>query len=201
LVGRQVCFLGLALLLVLLWSHVPVRFAYADPPYLGCGKLYAAHHPDALIWDDLNTHLQLFVRLDNEFPDGWALSCTTGNLHDFLGRDALRGVRIGAWVKPFAAFRPNVNPAYAWEPVLFRGGRKRDRTEPTVRDWHSEVITMQKGLPGAKPQGFAVWIAELLGVDWSQDEIVDLFPGTGGMTAVWNAMKQTAETFQLEIQA
>jgi hypothetical protein len=22
-------------------------YAYADPPYLGCGKLYAAHHPDA----------------------------------------------------------------------------------------------------------------------------------------------------------
>ena len=24
-----------------------MRFAYADPPYLGCGRLYAAHHPEA----------------------------------------------------------------------------------------------------------------------------------------------------------
>ena len=32
------------------------RYAYADPPYLGCGKLYADHHPDALEWDDPETH-------------------------------------------------------------------------------------------------------------------------------------------------
>jgi len=29
-----------------------MRFAYADPPYLGCGRRYVDSHPDALIWDD-----------------------------------------------------------------------------------------------------------------------------------------------------
>ena len=33
----------------------PMRFAYADPPYLGCGKLYVSHHPDARDWDDPET--------------------------------------------------------------------------------------------------------------------------------------------------
>jgi hypothetical protein len=51
-----------------------VKFAYADPPYLGCGKLYAKHHPEALIWDDPETHRRLIERLVDEYPDGWAMS-------------------------------------------------------------------------------------------------------------------------------
>ena len=94
--------------------------------------------------------------------------------------------RVAAWVKPFAAFKVGVNPAYAWEPVIFRGGRKRDRTVDTVRDWHSEVITLKRGLPGAKPPGFAKWIVDLLGADVRKgDTIIDLFPGSGAMLGVW----------------
>jgi hypothetical protein len=93
---------------------------------------------------------------------------------------------VAAWVKPFAVFKPNVNPAYAWEPVIFRGGRKRTRKEPTARDWHSENITMRKGLPGAKPPGFSAWVVDLIGADARQgDTITDLFPGTGAMLGVW----------------
>ena len=33
------------------------------------------------------------------------------------------GVRVGAWVKTFCAFKKGVRPAYAWEPVIFTGGR------------------------------------------------------------------------------
>lgn len=40
-----------------------MHFAYSDPPYLGCGKLYLDHHPDALAWDDPETHRQLIERL------------------------------------------------------------------------------------------------------------------------------------------
>lgn len=59
--------------------------------------------------------------------------------------------------------------------------------EPTVRDWHSENITLRKGLVGAKPPGFARWIADLLGAR-SGDEIDDLFPGTGGCGKVWDEL-------------
>lgn len=160
------------------------RYAFADPPYLGCGRLYVKHHPDALIWDDPETHRALIARLVAEFPDGWALSCSSPSLRALLPM-CPETVRVCAWVKPFASFKPNVNPAYAWEPVILNGGRKRGREEPTIRDWHSANITMQKGLAGAKPYSFASWIFDLLG-GWDGDTLDDLFPGTGIIKTAWD---------------
>lgn len=159
-----------------------VRFAYADPPYLGCGaKLYQRAE-----WDDIETHKHLIDMLVSEYPDGWVMSCTSGNLRDLLPL-CPPDVRVGGWFKPFAVFRPGVNPAYAWEPVIWRGGRtKRSRKEDTVRDWHSENITMLRGTPGAKPPGFVAWVVSLLGADVRKgDTITDLFHGSGAMLGVW----------------
>ncbi len=165
-----------------------MRFAYADPPYLGCGKKhYSQHHADAADCDDPEWHRALIHRLSDEYPHGWALSCGSNNLHTILPM-CPSNVRVAAWVKPFAAFKPNVNPAYAWEPVIFTGGRKRTRKDDTVRDWHSENITLRKGLTGAKPAGFSLWILQLLNVRADLgDTIDDLFPGTGGVLAAWRA--------------
>jgi hypothetical protein len=159
-------------------------FAYADPPYLGCAKsLYG----DAT-YDDPQAHKDLIDRLCRDYPDGWALSCHTPSLQTLL-RMCPEDVRVAAWVKPFCAFKANVNPAYAWEPVIWRGGRKkRSRKEDTVRDYHSEVITLRRGLPGAKPPGFSLWIVNLLGAKIGEDTITDLFPGTGAMLGVWRTV-------------
>lgn len=155
-----------------------MRFAYADPPYLGCAKkLYGDCSYDAP-----EEHHALILKLQMDYPDGWAMSCHTPSLRVLLPLCPL-DVRIAAWVKPFASFKPNVNPAYAWEPVIFRGGRKRDRKAATARDWHSESITLRRGLAGAKPKGFGRWIfCDLLGAT-SVDELHDLFPGTGAVYA------------------
>lgn len=171
-----------------------MKFAYADPPYLGCAKrLYGDP-----TYDDPKAHRQLIVRLQDEFPDGWAFSMHTPSivtLAPFMPTD----IRWAAWIKPFAVFKPNVNPAYAWEPVAFRGGRDYTREDATVRDWHSENITMRKGLPGAKPPRFALWIAELLGVDFAAgDAIDDLFPGTHGLTMIWKERQQQERTLDFE---
>jgi hypothetical protein len=160
-----------------------MRFAYADPPYLGCGRLYAKYHPDALIWDDPETHRHLIERLSDEWPDGWALSLHTPSLRTILPM-CPADVRVAAWVKPFAVFKPGVPIAYAWEPVIWRGGRKRGRDAPTTRDWISESITLQRGLTGAKPIAFSRWIFDLLGAE-SDDTLDDLFPGTGAVGAAW----------------
>lgn len=160
-----------------------MRFAYADPPYLGCGALYAAHHADALDWNDVEAHRRLIERLGDEYPDGWALSLSTPSMKHLLPLCPV-DVRIGSWVKPFAVFKPNVNPAYAWEPVIFRGGRKHDRYDQTVRDWHSENITLKKGLTGAKPPGFCQWVIRLLNAKLG-DTFDDLFPGTGAFGDGW----------------
>lgn len=159
-----------------------MRFAYADPPYLGQGrKLYGGTHPEAHVWDDPETFRALLARLELHYPDGWALSASSSSLRTLLPM-APPNVRVMAWVKPFAVFKPGVNPAYAWEPVLVMGGRRRGRDLPTVRDWCSVNVTLRRGLVGAKPAAFCEWLCDVLNVQ-PGDELVDLFPGTGAMGA------------------
>ena len=162
-------------------TTMSATYAYADPPYLGQGKrLYGNLHEQASDYDNETTHRDLVNRLVDEYPDGWAMSLSTPSLPTILPM-CPAGVRICAWVKPFAVFKPNVNPAYTWEPVIVHGGRnKRDRTEPTVKDHLIESITMRKGLVGAKPLRFCYWVMDLLGYQ-PGDTIHDLFPGTGVM--------------------
>jgi hypothetical protein len=147
-----------------------VRFCYADPPYVGQAKRHYGK-PEV-------DHAVLLQSLYSDFPDGWALSCSSSSLRALLAL-CDDSVRVLAWVKPFAVFKPYVNPAYAWEPVILRGGRRRGRDMPTIRDWLSCNITLRRGLAGAKPAAFAHWICDVLNVQ-KGDVVVDLFPGTGG---------------------
>ena len=160
-----------------------MKCAYADPPYLGCAYFYRYHHEEAMTWDDPETHRGLIIRLCDEFPDGWSMSLSSTTLRTILPM-CPEDVRIGSWVKPFASFKPNVRVAYAWEPIIFRGGRKLGREVDTVRDWVAENITMERGLTGAKPRGVCRWIFQILGLQ-PGDEFVDLFPGTGAVMDAW----------------
>lgn len=170
-----------------------MKVAYADPPYLGCCRKYDHFHPDGKCWDELQTHLDLVDRLVRDYPDGWALSLTSNSLRDILPA-CPPGARVAAWVKPFCAFKKGVRPAYAWEPVIFWGGRNpmvghshpppaKGGAQTTPKDFHSANITLQKGLTGAKPATFNAWILQLLNVQ-PGDQVDDLFPGTGGMGIV-----------------
>jgi hypothetical protein len=151
-----------------------IRAAYADPPYIGQAKRrYSCPEVD---------HAELIERL--ETFDAWALSLSSTNLLEVL-RLCPEGVRVGAWVKPFCAFRPNVNPAYAWEPVIFKLARHRTRQQLTIRDWHSANMTMQRGLCGVKPESFCVWIFEMLNLQ-PGDEFYDLYEGSGAVTRAFN---------------
>ena len=165
-----------------------MRFAYADPPYFGQSR---KHYGGAEV-----NHRLLIAHLVDDFPDGWALSCSTPSLRELLPL-CPDDVRIGAWVKPFASFKPGVNPAYAWEPVLWHGGRKRARTEPTVRDWVAVNITLKKGLSGVKPHGFSHWVFDLLNIQ-PADELVDLFPGSAAVT---DARDRFSERLPLRVRA
>lgn len=150
-----------------------MRFAYADPPYIG----QAHRYPEKEEVD----HQALIATLEEY--DAWALSASSPSLFTILPM-CPEGTRIAAWIKPFAIFKPNVNPAYAWEPILFKGARKRSRSEPTVRDWVSSNITLKKGLVGVKPHNFSRWIFDLMGLT-PDDELHDLFPGSGAVTQAW----------------
>lgn len=159
---------------------MPVRIAYADPPYLGCANRY----PEKKEVD----HEKLIHELEGY--DGWALSCHSPSLKILLPM-CPDNVRIGAFVKPFCSFKPGVNPAYAWEPVIFKPARKKHGKDiETVRDWVSANIEIRKGLVGAKPIAFCYWLFDILGLELD-DEFFDLYPGTGIVTRCWEGWKET----------
>lgn len=156
-----------------------MRFAYADPPYYKCGKLYLHLHDEALIWDSKESHLDLIRRLCDEYSDGWALSCNPRDLQWLLPA-CPTDVRVCAWVKNYHQIRPNVSVQYAWEPVIIRGGRQIKGRNPMVRDWMSTPAMKQTGTPGSKPHSFNRWVLTMLGYQ-EGDSLDDLFPGSGGM--------------------
>lgn len=97
-----------------------MTFAYADPPYIG----QARRHYDCPEID----HVALIVQLFTDYPDGWALSCSSPSLSTILEictrnlacfPELRPEVRIAAWCKSFCAFKRGVRPAYAWEPVVY----------------------------------------------------------------------------------
>ena len=167
-----------------------MRFAYADPPSLGCAaKFYGHLHPDAADYDRPETHQALIDRMCAEF-DGWALSLHTPSLKAMLGM-CPDDVRVGAWVKPFASFKKNVTRAWAWEPIILWGGRKIPITQNTVRDWVeapaiAESITLKRGFTGAKPAAVTRWIFDWLNME-PGDEFTDLFPGSGAVSSAYDA--------------
>jgi len=155
-----------------------MRFAYADPPYVGqARKLYGCDEVD---------HAALIQRLDSEYA-AWALSASSPSLRYLLPL-CPEDVRIFAWVKPFAIFKPNVRVAYAWEPIIVRGWRKGDRTMPTVRDWCAENITLKRGLCGVKPEKVCHWLFDAIGIE-AGDEFTDLFIGSGAVTIAWHSYR------------
>lgn len=168
-----------------------MKFCYADPPYLNQGKkLYG--YP---MWDDLETHRAMIERMCQCYPDGWALSASSPSLRLILPL-CPPDVRVASWVKPFHAYKKGVRPAYAWEPVIYRGGRNTNHPPPakggkatTPKDWIACNITLKKGLTGAKPEPVCEWIISLLN-PLPADEFRDIFPGTGVFGRVWDRVRK-----------
>lgn len=163
-----------------------MRIGYADPPYIGCAHLYK-DHPDFAGEVD---HVELVERLQSEYA-GWVLHASaTPESMAILAPLALKtGARWMTWVKGFAAFKKNVSVAYAWEPVLVKAARKPVVSKRLVmRDWIECPITLRRGLTGAKPEAVCHWAFEMVG-SRPDDQMHDLFPGTGAVTEAWRTWK------------
>ncbi len=169
-----------------------MRIGYADPPYIGCAYLYR----DQPTYAGEVDHADLIARLNTEY-DGWILhaAATTQSIRT-IGPLIGDNVRWCSWVKPFAAFKRNMPIAYAWEPVLIKAARKPVVKPGMVyRDWISEPITMKRGLTGAKPERVCHWAFELAGAE-RDDELHDLFPGTGAVTRAWDSWRKQISLFE-----
>ena len=171
-----------------------MKLAYADPVYYGCGKLYADEHPNAADWDYPHRHESLVEYLQDDF-DGWVLhlSATPASIALYAPLVEKTGARWCSWRKGFAAFKRNVPVAYAWEPVIIKAARKPVVSKRLVmRDWIDtdiqESITLKRGLTGAKPERVCHWAFELLGAR-PEDDLHDLFPGTGAVTRAWETWR------------
>lgn len=176
-----------------------MRFAYADPPYPGKAHYYR-DHPD---FGGEVDHAALIARLEQEFPEGWALSTDQNALQAILplcpqpiprgaiGGGVIHQFRILSWCKPRARPSSRGGPFYGWEPVILRGGRR----DPAERgNYPRDFLTCSSeraALIGAKPRQFSRWLFECAGLRHG-DEFVDLFPGTGGVGQEW-------ETFSAQL--
>lgn len=159
-----------------------MKIGYADPPYIGCAHLYRNQESYAGEVD----HAELIERLQSDY-DGWVLhaAATPKSMAVLAPLVEKTGARWMSWVKGFAAFKKNVSVAYAWEPVIVKAARKPVVSKRLVmRDWIQESITLRKGLTGAKPEAVCHWAFELAAAR-PDDELHDLFPGTGAVTAAW----------------
>jgi len=163
-----------------------LRIAYADPPYVGQAKKHYGDHPDYAGEVD---HRSLVIRLRDEF-DGFVLHGSAPSIAHVAGLlGGVEGVRTMAWVKGFAAFKRNVSVAYAWEPVYVKAARKPVVSKRIVmRDWIECPITLRRGLTGAKPEKVCHWAFEMVGAH-PDDELHDLFPGTGAVTRAWESWR------------
>lgn len=168
-----------------------MKLGYADPPYIGCAHLYK-DHPD---YGGEVDHARLIERLQSEF-DGWVLhaAASANSMAVLAPLVEKTGARWMGWFKPFAAFKKNVSVAYAWEPVIVKAARKPVvSTRLVMRDWMESAtkhsIEMRKGLTGAKPEDVCHWAFEMVGAR-PEDELADLFPGTGAVARAWKTWQR-----------
>lgn len=144
------------------------------------GPAPADYHADASKWDALTAHRQLLEHLVAEY-DGWVIATTPDGLGAYhplpIEADVL------AWVNTRAM--PGGSRIHGmWEAVIAYVPRERRARGAGMRI--PNVLTTSSpnlGFAGAKPPAWTRWVLDVLGYDPDTDELTDLFPGSGAVTA------------------
>lgn len=177
---------------VLAAAALPMRLAYADPPYPGLSATYYADHPDYAGEVD---HVALVGEL--LAFDGWALSTNSAGITVVVMalayHDAPRwpvhpdGWRVASWHRGRRNAR-TAGPGQAWEPVFY----KPARAGVVSKDWPDDALvyaarprlTDPRRVIGAKSARFCAWMFGLIGAR-AGDSFDDRFPGSGGVGRAW----------------
>lgn len=179
-----------------------MKFAIADPPYLGRAALWYGgkgrskqgtvgraagrgdqtpeFHPDAARWDDPQSHLDLIARMVAEF-DGWALSASAKTLRLIAAGIPARA-HIAVW-HVTNAIPDGGRVSHRWEPVIVSIPDER-RARGTGWDVH-DVLTCAHpvaGFVGSKPEAWTRWVLDMLGYRPHEDTLTDLFAGSGSVS-------------------
>ena len=176
------------------------RLAIADPPYLGTaarfysddgvgdgkGSQYESNtNPDAGLWDDPQTHLELIDYMKDNF-NSFAIALNTHSLGIYSKRikfGSESGFRICSWIRPNSApTGSRIRPS--WEPVIvynskdrrsYRSGLARPKDYLIANPPRTKFI-------GQKPFEWTEWVVDLIGYT-DGDTVSDLFPGSGAVTS------------------
>lgn len=181
-----------------------MRLVIADPPYpplvssggrknrasrwYGDGQRSARdrpsdHNADAATWDDPARHRALLQELVDT-ADGFAIATSPDGLAAY--GPLPDAARIMAWVKPNAQpgahrLRSNWEPVILYPPIGRRSNRNGAGSIPDVL-----TASVGPGFIGAKPPAWTRWVLGALSYDPEQDEVIDLFPGSGAVTGAIN---------------
>lgn len=165
-------------------SRSRARRWYGDGPRAATDSPRADLHPLAAAWDDLTEHRRLIEHLTLEY-DGWAIATTQDGLGAYFPLPISAHVMV--WHRP-TAIPGGGRIMSRWEPVIvFTPESRRGRGGERVAD----VLTVNPahvGFVGAKPPEWTRWVLAALGYDPSTDQVVDLFPGSGSVTAAADGM-------------
>lgn len=188
-----------------------MKLAIADPPYpafrgSGGRKQRASRwygdnqratsdrpsdlHPEAAVWDDDATHRALLEQLLDEY-DGFAIATSPDGMRAY--GDLPDELRVMSWVKLNG--QPGSHRLRScWEPVLLYPppGRRSNRGG---RGQIPDVLICpapRVGFIGAKPPQWTQWVLSALCYDPADDQLVDVFPGSGLVTS-----EITADTLPL----
>jgi len=188
-----------------------MKLCIADPPYLGRAQVWygdkmpksqlgknqggtanisgpkpADFHPQAYLWDQIETHEKLVKNLLENY-DGWAIAMAHDNLRDYLPLIPKNvQIKIAIWHKPqnmpTAARVQNV-----YEPVLVHipKGRKAAKGQKVFPKDLVTISRINNGFAGAKPPEWTRWILDLLGYQ-EGDQVDDLFEGSGAVSQALN---------------
>jgi hypothetical protein len=92
--------------------------------------------------------------------------------------------RIAVWHNP-RVMPTGSHPRRRWEPVIIYVPKGRRRIID-VKTYVGDVLTVSHGsssFAGAKPRAWTRWVLDMLGYDQESDEVVDMFPGSGAVSA------------------
>lgn len=156
------------------------RRYYGDGPH-GTNRSRADFHPAAGEWDDPARHRALLEQLVDEF-DGWAIATTLDGLDCY--RPLPPGARTMIWRK-LTSTRGSGRISNTLEAVIvFTPPARRGRIDGLgqVPDF-LQAEPPKIGFPGAKPEKWTRWVLDALAYNPDEDEILDLFPGSGSVSS------------------